>query len=582
MLIESAQPGNWSATTTWVGGVIPANTNDVKINTGHDVIFDVNQSGFATGINLLTINGNLIHSHTTKNYLKVAGNITGTGKWWIGTPEHPIMRPVSGDTVFCNIMFGASNTYSIQHEIHGEVPNIVHSFLAEDSALGSNQLKTTTDLDLRANDKIAVGSKEVSATLTETAKGIYTVQSYDSVTKIITLTANLQTKRYANDLIVSLTRPINIDRVSGSTNYHSGTPLTNLILKGVSIGANGGYWLYMNSSHTNIDNFSSSNIYCEGVSSYARAIVYYGHNVVFNKCVMGGANYCLGAALSGDSSIENSYGVNGSLSYSNSGRVIIKNCISENCIVTRGYLQKNCSFKGMGLLSTESAQSIWDNCIFDGSGEGNGVAGANNVMYENGIFKNCIFKPNITGYMRRLSAKLYNCLFEADNNVWHSENNKIFRANHIIESFNHNQIENNNKWWLKGGKIETIQENGVYNPTKLKFTCESSDYSVFRDYPILIPANRDVKFSISLVKDTVNIVSKLQIIEPQSDPLIDSSLVPLVESTAQNNTIKQDLGINYGTEVPRQLILRVFCQGQGNVTVDTSAIDNIMAHPVNY
>ena len=55
--ITSAQTGNWSATSTWVGGVVPASTDDAVIAAGHTVTYD--EGGNSYRCNNLTINGTL-------------------------------------------------------------------------------------------------------------------------------------------------------------------------------------------------------------------------------------------------------------------------------------------------------------------------------------------------------------------------------------------------------------------------------------------------------------------------------------------------------------------------------------------
>ena len=49
--ITSAQTGNWDATSTWVGGSIPSNGDNIVVDDGHDVT--LNASGVS--INSVTI-----------------------------------------------------------------------------------------------------------------------------------------------------------------------------------------------------------------------------------------------------------------------------------------------------------------------------------------------------------------------------------------------------------------------------------------------------------------------------------------------------------------------------------------------
>jgi hypothetical protein len=56
--ITSVGSGLWSAAATWDAGV-PVDDSVVIIAAGHVVEFDVDQSGFANGIDGLTITGTL-------------------------------------------------------------------------------------------------------------------------------------------------------------------------------------------------------------------------------------------------------------------------------------------------------------------------------------------------------------------------------------------------------------------------------------------------------------------------------------------------------------------------------------------
>lgn len=82
--ITSNQSGSWSATSTWVGGVVPVDGSDVVIAAGHSVLMDVDQSAM-TGMQSVTVQGHstapamLYWANGTSGYLKIRTGYTLLG-----------------------------------------------------------------------------------------------------------------------------------------------------------------------------------------------------------------------------------------------------------------------------------------------------------------------------------------------------------------------------------------------------------------------------------------------------------------------------------------------------------------------
>jgi len=74
--ITSAQSGNFSATATWVGGVVPADGDSFIIASGHTVTYDSAMPVRTTGFQNSTINGILQHQTSATTTLRMNGVLT--------------------------------------------------------------------------------------------------------------------------------------------------------------------------------------------------------------------------------------------------------------------------------------------------------------------------------------------------------------------------------------------------------------------------------------------------------------------------------------------------------------------------
>jgi hypothetical protein len=107
--ITSAATGNWTATTTWVNGVVPTVFEDVVIETGHDVTIVALPSNGISSCKSLTVNGKLIYASDARftmgnfNDRRGAFIINGTFEFTVGY----------GFTVYGYMKFNANSVFKM-------------------------------------------------------------------------------------------------------------------------------------------------------------------------------------------------------------------------------------------------------------------------------------------------------------------------------------------------------------------------------------------------------------------------------------------------------------------------------------
>ena len=123
--ITSTKTGNWNSGGTWIGGVVPVSGNSVVIDAGHTVTIDT----LVTGISSIVVNGTLSLPNGNDLGLDVAGNISGTGSFNIGTVGNPLYTPILGNTYTPNVSFSATSTITVPTTI---TPKLQGGTITED------------------------------------------------------------------------------------------------------------------------------------------------------------------------------------------------------------------------------------------------------------------------------------------------------------------------------------------------------------------------------------------------------------------------------------------------------------------
>jgi len=199
--------GLWSAAETWDANGVPVNDGVVVVN--HDVTFNVDQSGFAAGMNGCSIaSGKTVSfaSDGTVCYLKMktATNLSGAGSLVVGTQADPIPAPITSTPAVATISLagGGEITLSGTVSMYGEVRD-GRDQTAQSQASGDSTITLVTGFTLREGDVIAISAQTAGSGHTA-----HTVLSYNAGTKVVTLSSTLGRAVAAGDYVGLLTRNI--------------------------------------------------------------------------------------------------------------------------------------------------------------------------------------------------------------------------------------------------------------------------------------------------------------------------------------------------------------------------------------
>lgn len=173
-VITSAQTGNWSATSTWVGGVLPVLGDSVIIAPGHTVtvdgVFSVGDNTANTGnaaANAVRVRGTLFFSRSVNTRLTVRGNVfIDTGATFdMGSTASPIPAGVTAELVLNEaenttsspIGLVAANVSSFQFRARG-VQRTRNTRLAQPVAAGAGTIFVQASQNWAVGDRLAIAS----------------------------------------------------------------------------------------------------------------------------------------------------------------------------------------------------------------------------------------------------------------------------------------------------------------------------------------------------------------------------------------------------------------------------------------
>ncbi len=208
--------GNWSAATTWVGGVAPGNGDRVTVVAGDVVTFDVNMSGWTDGIAGLTCNGTVNCSTLPGAYcLKTSEDVDGTGRIKCGSPETAYPSE-------CTMIFdfdSKPNSFEcgtgLILDLHCAQPVHPVVSLSQDVAAGQTDLAVDADVvaDLWAPGNVV---RIDGASSRDGGSEENTISPGGIQSGVITVRAGLVTAKTHGARLILVTRNV---RIIGSTEY---------------------------------------------------------------------------------------------------------------------------------------------------------------------------------------------------------------------------------------------------------------------------------------------------------------------------------------------------------------------------
>ncbi len=514
--IDSTATGDWSAGGTWVGGVPPANTDTADIKTGHNVNFNVDQSGFAAGITLTVDAGGILSAETAAGtyHLKAQADITNNGEIKAGTSVAIPYPAVADFTIEFNGAFeiqcgntGVVNLYCLQ-------PTTRFIKLSGDEAAAQTVLSVDTDVTTdiwAAGDTININ--DIGKTGADSEERV--IAGGGIAAGAITITVGLTNPKNTGAYVILCKRNIHITGGSYAVyNCDDSYIAASCNCTRFSYAGDGTEFAGVFYGSTEGFRYGENHTLSGVFSGSIRGTQYGQSHNISSTGLMSGCTYAIDAAYA--CTIDGI--ISGCGNSINVCTAIVLNGTIDGC---DNVFVRCAGCKILGTISNSDA------CFQSGSGH----------------TISATFTGNDDDLVNVGSASCYNTLFGASE---FNEYNTSYRStSDYVESFDHDQVVSAFKAWCRGGIVtsQTASPPTGYTiwyehaaedtyPTTAQFPC-------FRQFETTVDPGTCVEVVGQIrMADGEDLTGagetgpSLQIIDKFADPLVDSTQSPLDEDFA--------------------------------------------------
>ena len=519
----SVGSGLWSAAGTWDTGV-PVNTDTVIIASGHDVEFDVDQSGFAAGITL-TITGTLHASTTAGAYtLKLQANMTGAGTLRAGTSGTPY--PTNCTFTINRNGFEITAT-NMTLDLNCSEPTNKYIRLSAQEAAG--QTVWSVDTDVTADAAWVSGAIVRICDVNNTNDNEERTLSATSSTTV-TVTSGLTAQKESGAYIVLIDRNVKIIHTSASGN-----------------GVNGGSGGTISAEVRNA---------VSGIVSRSLATI----GGTISGCTQA-LNSTLGCTVNAQIAGNSSGAISGSGNVYSSSCAMVGNTNGLN--VETGAIIAGRIAGTTNAMNTCNSCQILPTALITESNTGINRGGSNIV---NGATITCA-----TDLLDVINMQLYNALLSGTTE-FSGYNGARMSINAFSESVDHDQVANAYRAWTKGGIVDSDIGTVYTGRTRsYKHACTTASFYTFQNRTFTVQPGGGLVVQCYVRKSaTMSYLPRVWILTPGQEPFISGS--PNAEDIMTDSVDTwEELNLVYanGGTSPIDVVVRTVAKNaSGNVFFD--------------